>query len=69
MAQRGFLWPDVQAIVDWPSGMRDGGMDDYGRAKWLLNGRTSGGLELEIVCALDRNEAGELTVFITIYWN
>jgi len=48
--------------------VRDAGRDDYDRPKWIITGQAADGLELEVVAALDRNDAGELTVFITLYW-
>ncbi len=68
MDQRGLFWADVLAVLDDPAGVRDDGLDDYGRPKWIINGQAADGLELELVAALDRNDAGELTVFITLYW-
>ena len=69
MDVRGLFWPDIQAVVDSAQVVQDDGPDEFGRPKWRLRGRTTDRLELEIVCALDRDERGELTVFITAYWD
>jgi hypothetical protein len=65
--QRGLFWPDVQAVLDKPASVRPAGRDDWGRDKWLVLGRVVDGLDLEIVCVLDLDEAGDLVVFITIH--
>jgi hypothetical protein len=67
MDQRGLVWPDVLAVVDDPAGVRPGGPEEFGRPKWIINGTAADGLEVEIVCVLDHDEQGRLTVFITIY--
>lgn len=67
MDQRCLFWPDVQAVVDSPHDVKDDGLDDYDRPKWILRGRATSGLELEIVCALDVDDRGAATVFITAY--
>ncbi len=67
MDQRGMFWPDVLAVVDDPAEVRPGGPEEFGRPKWIINGTAADGLEVEIVCVLDHDERGRLTVFITIY--
>src|SRR5512137_2482304 len=67
MDQRGLVWPDVLAVVDDPAEVRPGGPEEFGRAKWIINGTAADGLDVEIVCVLDHDEQGRLTVFITIY--
>ncbi len=67
MDVRGLVWPDVLAVLDEPSRVRDGGRDRSNRPKWLVAGTAADGEALEFVCALDVNERGEYTVFITIY--
>jgi hypothetical protein len=67
MDERGMFWPDVQAVVDSPASIRDGGLEQCGRPKWILSGTAADGLSIEMVCVLDTDERGELTVFITIY--
>ena len=67
MDQRGLFWPDVLAVIDDPADVKGKGPDRYGRPKWILTGTASDGLEIELVCVLDRDEHGDLTVFITSY--
>jgi hypothetical protein len=67
MDQRGLFWPDIEALINAPVSMRAAGDDDYGRPKWIVRGPATDGREIEIVCALDRDERGEWTVFITAY--
>jgi len=67
MDQRGLFWPDVLAVLDEPTGVRGDGRDKDDRAKWIVGGKTPDGLAIEIVCALDVDENGDVTVFITIY--
>ena len=67
MDQRGMFWPDVLAVLDDPTGVRSGGTDRYDRPKWLLAGTATDECELELVCVLDVDEHGDVTVFITIY--
>src|SRR5687767_7893034 len=67
MSHRGLVWPDVRTVLDTPKDMRAGGKEKYGRPKWIISGTTADGLGIEIVCVLDRDERGDLTVFITIY--
>ena len=69
MDSRGLFWPDVQSVIDSSEAVEDMGLDKDGRPKWRLRGRATDGLELEIACVLDRDEHGNLTVFITAYWN
>lgn len=67
MDQRGLVWPDVLAVLDSPDSVCDGGRDRFDRAKWIVGGTAADGLGLEIVCVLDEDERGRLTVFITVY--
>jgi hypothetical protein len=67
MDRRGLVWPDVLAVLDSPSTVRAGGTDRFGRDKWRISGTAADGEALEFVCALDVDERGEVTVFITIY--
>jgi len=68
MDERGLFWPDVLAVLASPAAVEYEGEDDFGRPKWKVAGRATDGLELEIVCVLDTDAAGRITVFITIYW-
>ena len=67
MDQRGLVWPDILAVLDDPEDVHDGGPDRFGRPKWVLSGTAADGLVVEIVCVLDEDEHGNMTVFITIY--
>jgi len=68
MDMRGLFWPDVEAVIDSPASVHNDGSDRFGRAKWRVAGLATDGLELEVVCVLDRDELGNLAVFITAYW-
>ncbi len=67
MDQRGFFWPDLLTVLDRPDDVRSAGPDRFGRPKWIVAGSTIDGLSIELVCALDTDERGHTTVFITIY--
>lgn len=68
MDERGLFWPDILAVLDSATTVEDDKQDAYGRDKWKVCGRTTDQLELEIVCVLDRDDSGNLVVFITAYW-
>jgi len=68
MDQRGMTWADVLAMVDSPADVRADGVDDFGRDRWIVSGEAMDGLTVELLCVFDRDEAGELVVFITLYW-
>lgn len=67
MDERGLFWPDVLAILDAPTDVRDGGPEQWGRPKWIIEGQSSGGGTLGLVCVLDADENGDVTAFVTIY--
>ena len=67
MDERGLFWPDVLAVLDEPTDVRRGGPERWGRPKWIVAGRSASGDALEIVCVLDKDERGNVTVFITMY--
>jgi len=67
MDERGLFWPDVAAVLDKPTDVRDGGPEHWGRPKWIVTGRSAAGDELELVCVLDKDDRGKLVVFITLY--
>lgn len=67
MDGRGLFWPDVAAILNDPADVRSSGSDRWGRPKWIIAGKSACGEKLELVCVLDRDDRGNLTVFITIY--
>ena len=66
--QRGAVWPDVLAAFDDPRSVRADGFDDWGRARWIVSGDAADGTPLGVVCLIDRDDSGVLTVFVTIYW-
>ena len=68
MDQRGLVWSDLLAVVDNPDRIHDEGYDRFDRAKWVMSGTAADGLPVEIVCVLDKDEHGSITVFITLYW-
>jgi hypothetical protein len=68
MDERGLYWPDIRAVLASASAVEDEGTDDFGRPKWRVAGRATDRLELEIICALDTDAAGCVTVFITAFW-
>jgi len=67
MDERGLFWPDVLAILDDPTDVHSDGVDRWDRPKWIVTGESACGHNLELVCVLDRDERGHITVFITIY--
>lgn len=62
-----FFWSDVLAVLEAPTNVRVGVPDRLGRPKWIVTGETSDRLVLEVVCVLDHDEYGKLTLFVTIY--
>jgi len=66
MGQRGLFWPDVQVVIDHPGVVRPGGVDEFGRPKWIIGGHAAIGGNREIVCAIEIDESG--TEFLTLYW-
>jgi hypothetical protein len=48
MDERGLFRPDVLAVVNAPDRVRADGRDDYGRNRWLIRGRTTDGLRIEL---------------------
>jgi hypothetical protein len=67
MDQRALFWSDVLTILDAPINVRDGGAETLGRPKWIVSGKASDGLALAMVCVLDTDERGNVTVFVTAY--
>lgn len=68
LAERGVLWPDVLTLFDKPAKVEADGYDDAGRARWIIGGKAADGEAMSLVCAIGRDDAGELTVFITAFW-
>ena len=69
MDQRGLMWPDVLAVIEEAEEIVPDGLDDQGRAKWIIGGPACDGLPIDIVCALDQNKLGDWTALFTIYWD
>lgn len=67
MDRRGFFWADLLAVIHDPCNVRSDGCDRFDRPKWIVGGDTIDGLAVELVCAIDRDDRGNVTVFITIY--
>jgi hypothetical protein len=69
MDKRGLFWLDIEGVVADPVAAEDAGLDQFGHPKWILGGKATDGSGLGIVCVLDADEDGNLTVFITAYWD
>jgi len=67
MDERGLVWPDVLTVLDAPTTVRASGRDRFNRPKWIIGGTAADGLAMELVCVLDVDDHGDLTVFITAY--
>lgn len=63
----GLFWPDVLAVLDDPRAVKASGRDRFHRPKWIIVGTAMDGLPIDLVCALDVDENGDVTVFITAY--
>ncbi len=68
MEERGVFWSDVRAMIDKPTGVRDDGFDDWARPRWIITGEAADGSPLGMVCVLGRDREGQVTVFVTLYW-
>jgi len=68
LAERGAFWADVAAVLDAPASARADGVDDAGRSRWIVSGEAADGSAMGLVCAIGRDAAGALTIFITGYW-
>lgn len=66
--ERGLFWTDVLAALDRPARVAADGYDHAGRSRWIIRGRTTDAAVMGLVCAIGRDDAGELTVFITAFW-
>lgn len=67
MDVRGLYWPDVLAVLDDPADVRPGGPEKFGRPKWIVAGTSAADDALELVCVLDRDARGNVTLFVTMY--
>lgn len=67
MAERGLFWPDVFAVLDAPRSVEDGGHDEEGWPKWIVEGIAVDGRSVAVVCSIRTDVHGNTTVFITLY--
>ena len=68
MDERCLFLTDALAVIDDPHSVRDDGLDNEGRPKWLLAGVTTDLLRLEIVVVIDQDENGNEVLLFTIYY-
>lgn len=68
LTERGVLWADVLVLFDDPADARGDGLDDQGRARWIVRGEAADGVPMGVVCAIGRDRAGAMTVFVTAFW-
>ncbi len=68
LTERGILWVDVLTVLEAPTGARGDGVDDGGRSRWIVSGQAVDGTALGLVCAIGHDAAGELTLFVTAFW-
>ena len=66
--ERGVFWSDILAILDHPKSVKDAGLDEYDRPRWLVAGKTTDLLSLEMVVVIDQDDDGNYVVMITIYY-
>lgn len=65
---RSFFWADVLAALDRPARVDADGFDHAGRSRWIVQSRAADGVAMGLVCAIGRDDHGDLTVFITAFW-
>lgn len=58
----------MPGLFESPTLARADGFDDAGRARWIVRGRAADGAAKGVVCAIGRDDRGELTVFVTAFW-
>jgi len=68
LTERGLVWPDLLTVMDEPAGVEADGHDAWGRPRWIVSGEAADGLAVKLVCVIDRDTTGKLTVFITMHW-
>lgn len=68
LAERGAFWADVAAVIDAPASAKADGLDEAGRSRWIVSGKAADGAAMGLVCAIGRDDAGEMTVFVTGFW-
>lgn len=67
--ERGMFWTDVLSAFDAPSRVDADGYDHAARSRWIVQGPCADGTPIHVVCAIGRDDGGELTVFITLFWS
>jgi hypothetical protein len=68
LEERKFFWGDVLAVIDKPTYVRENGVDDRGRDKWIFGGTSLDRIDLEIVIVIHQDETGNLSILVTIYY-
>lgn len=68
MDDRGLMWADVLSVFDDPARADADGYDHAARSRWIIRGPSTDRTAVGIVCAIGRDGRGELTVFITLFW-
>lgn len=68
LKQRNMVWADVLTLLDEPTDVRSDGPDPWGRPHWIVAGKATDGLPIELACSIDTDEQGHRVVLITIYW-
>jgi hypothetical protein len=68
LAERAVLWADLHTLFDAPFSAEPDAWDDEGRSRWIVRGEAADGSELGVVCAIGRDADGEITVFVTAFW-
>ena len=68
MDDRGLFWGDVLAALENPVSAVADGFDGASRARWIVRGPCADGTMIGLVCAIGRDDRGELTVFVTLFW-
>lgn len=68
LTERGVLWADVLTLFDEPLRVKSDGIDDEGRPRWIVHGASADRAAMTVVCAIGRDQSGELTVFVTAFW-
>lgn len=54
------------AVVDRPHRIESDGMDGWDRPRWIVRGTAADGLGIELVCVLDTDDHGDVTVWVTL---
>ncbi len=66
--ERALVWPDIAAVFDRPTAMREQDDDTFGRPKWIVSGPAADGLPIDVVCVLDHDNRGRTTMLVTVYF-